>query len=340
MNDMTVSEVSRTLGISTRMLRYYEKEGLIKTKRREDYAYRIYDEYAVRRLRQIVILRKLRIPLKEIGIILSASDISEAVKIFLDKIQEIDGEISALGVIRDTLSEIAGLSAGGSLPLLESKLLSVSETLPPLKTTLKENTGMNESNTSAQSKEELLDKANESIVRAEDNVRIIHIPPFTVASNHVIGIEPEAEVDKPVDKFVRESGLYNIKPDARYFGFNHPNPGVLDGGRHGYEVWVTVPDDMEVPEPLVKKRFEGGLYAALTMRFPDFQRWNDLVRWVEENEVYEADYSELGDEIMGGCLEEHLNWVYCSHTGLRGDGIGEQLDLLLPIKKRKGKNKK
>lgn len=334
MNDMTVSEVSKSPGISTGMLRYYEKEGLIRTKRREDYAYRMYDESAVRRLRQIIILRKLRIPLKEIGVILNASDISEAVRIFLDKIQEIDVEISALGVIRNTLSEVAELGAGGSLPLLENKLLSVSETLPPLKIALKENTAMNESNTTAENREELLDKANESIVKTGDSVRIIHIPPFTVASNHVIGEEPEAVVDKPVAEFVRESGLYDVKPDARYFGFNHPNPGVLENGRHGYEVWVTVPEDMEVPEPLVKKRFEGGLYAALTIRFPDFYRWGDLAKWAQDNELYEPDYSELGDEIMGGCLEEHLNWVYCAHTECKEKEMCEQLDLLLPIKRK------
>lgn len=335
MNDMTVSEVSRELGISTRMLRYYEKEGLISTKRREDYAYRMYDELAVRRLRQIVILRKLRIPLKEIGIILNASDISDAVRVFLNKIQEIDGEISSLRVIRDTLSEVAALSAGDSLYLMESKLLSVSESLPPFKNTLKENKAMNELNTQPESREAMLDKANERADRTGENIRILQLPPFTVASNHVIGIEPEAEVDKPVDKFIRESGLYKIKPDARYFGFNHPNPGILDGGRHGYEVWVTIPDDMEVPEPLVKKHFDGGLFAALTIRFPDFHRWNDLVRWAQEdNELYEPNYSELGDEIMGGCLEEHLNWVYASHMGWPDDGIPGQLDLLLPIKRK------
>ncbi len=328
MTDMTVSEVSRSLGISTRMLRYYEKEGLIQTKRREDYAYRIYDEAAVRRLRQIIVLRKLRISLKDIGIILNASEISEALKVFLEKIREVDVEISSLAVIRDTLSEIAELSTAGSLPLLENKLMSVSGLLPPVKNQLKENGAMNSEN-----KEEMLDKANENIEKANDNVRILLLPPFTVASNHVIDFEPEEKVDKPVDKFIRESGLYNIKPDARYFGFNHPNPGILKDGRHGYEVWVTIPDDMDVPAPLVKKHFDGGLYAALTIRFPDFHRWNDLTRWVEGSKLYEPDYSELGEEIMGGCLEEHLNWVYASHTGWKEDFTG-QIDLLLPINKK------
>lgn len=335
MKDMTVSEVSRALGISTRMLRYYEKEGLISTKRREDYAYRMYDELAVRRLRQIVILRKLRIPLKDIGIILNASEISEAVRVLLDKIEEIDEEISSLKVIRNILTETAELSKGGSLPLLENKLLSVSESLPPLKNMLKENSSMSESSTQKENKEELLDKANEKMNKVEDNVRIILLPPFTVASNHVIGIEPEETVDKPVEKFIRESRLYEIKPDARYFGFNHPNPGILENGQHGYEVWVTIPDDMEVPAPLVKKKFEGGLYAALTIRFPEFHRWGDLTRWAHvDNELYEPNYSSLGEEIMGGCLEEHLNWVYSAHMGWPENGIEGQLDLLLPIKKK------
>ncbi|MDE7280188.1 MAG: GyrI-like domain-containing protein, partial [Ruminiclostridium sp.] len=128
--------------------------------------------------------------------------------------------------------------------------------------------------------------------------------------------------------------LYEIKPDARYFGFNHPNPGILEEGIHGYEVWVTIPDDMEVPEPLVKKKFPGGLYAVMTIRFPEFQRWADLSRWVENNGVYEPDYSPLGEEIMGGCLEEHLNWVYACHLGWPEDGLTGQLDLMFPIKKR------
>ena len=62
----TASQVSRNYGISTRMLRYYEQAGLIQSLRKEDYAYRVYDESAVNRLRQIIVLRKLRVPVKQI----------------------------------------------------------------------------------------------------------------------------------------------------------------------------------------------------------------------------------------------------------------------------------
>ena len=60
---LTISEVSKNFDISTRTLRYYEKIGLLPSLRVDDYAYRVYDETLVARLQQIIILRKLRIPL-------------------------------------------------------------------------------------------------------------------------------------------------------------------------------------------------------------------------------------------------------------------------------------
>ena len=330
MNDMTVSEVSRDFGVSTRMLRYYEQEGLISSKRRDDYAYRIYDETAVRRLRQILLLRKLRIPLKQIAVILNSADRSETVSVLIDKIKELDEEISSLKIIRDILSEIVSKGETEIDKLLDDKLSVIVRTIPSSNNNLEENTNMSETD----NKLEQLEKANQTVDEISSDIRIIRLPPFTVASNHYIGRDPEEVVDKPVDRFIRDSGLYNIKPDARYFGFNHPNPGILEEGIHGYEVWVTIPDDMEVPEPLTKKKFPGGLYAVMTIRFPEFQRWADLARWAENNGIYEPDYSPLGEEIMGGCLEEHLNWVYASHLGWPEDGITGQLDLMLPIKKR------
>lgn len=165
------------------------------------------------------------------------------------------------------------------------------------------------------------------------DVRYALPPPCTVAAYHYIGENPEEKAGEVLDRFVRESRLYEIKPDARMFGFNHPNPHVREDGVYGYEVWATVPDDMDIPGPLVKKKFGGGLYAALTIHFPEFQHWETLVKWAEENPVYTADYSSQGDEIMGGCLEEHLNWIYASHMGWPENGIDGQIDLLLPIKK-------
>lgn len=331
MENLTISQVSKLYDVTPRMLRHYEKLGLILPQHKEDYAYRLYDENAVKRLQQIIILRKLRIPLKQIATIMQDNEQCQALQIMQDKIQELDEEIASLSKIRSILNTIVlrlniSIDAKNYLNLLEDKaLVEIVNTLTLSKSTLKESHLMKDSMNE-------LDKANEQLNKLE-TVRILLLPPFTVASYHYIGQNPEEKVGNTMSKFIQTSHLYELKPDARLFGFNHPNPGILEDGIHGYEDWVTIPDDMEIPKPLTKKHFAGGLYAALTISFPEFHRWNDLVQWANNNEQYQPNYSEEGDEIMGGCLEEHLNWVYAAHAGWPENGIDGQIDLLLPIKK-------
>ena len=44
-----ISDLSNQYGVSTRSLRYYEDMGLINSIRGDDYAYRMYDEAAVKK---------------------------------------------------------------------------------------------------------------------------------------------------------------------------------------------------------------------------------------------------------------------------------------------------
>ncbi|MHB0859444.1 MAG: GyrI-like domain-containing protein [Anaerolineae bacterium] len=178
-------------------------------------------------------------------------------------------------------------------------------------------------------------KANAHVTRLTD-VRIVYLPPATVAASHYIGQEPEHNASEPLDRFVSESGLCRIKPDLRHYGFNHPNPSA-SAPDYGYEMWVTIPDDMEVPEPLIKKHFEGGLYAAHMILMGNFHEWEWLCAWVlEDNPRYEANWMDDGGECMHGLLEEHLNYI--NHVGLVQTELEDmQLDLLFPVKpKAKG----
>ena len=322
---MTISEVTKVFNISTRMLRYYEQVGLLPSQRKEDYAYRVYDENAILHLQYIIVLRKLRIPLKQIALILKTPELTNVIEIFRKKIVEINDETTALNIIRDVLQVFASRlnkSTGTTIKLdlfQDADIIKVIEPLTLSRINFKEERSMEE-----------LNKASEILGKLQ-NVRIVMLPPCTVASYHFIGENPEETVGTEVDKFVGESRLYEKKPDARMFGFNHPNPSS-NTPHHGYEDWVTISDDMEVPAPLVKKRFEGGMYAAHTIVFPDFHEWKLLSKWVEESDKYDSNYSEQGEEIMGGCLEEHLNWIYSSHMGWPKNGIDGHIDLLLPIK--------
>ncbi len=133
-----------------------------------------------------------------------------------------------------------------------------------------------------------------------------------------------------MDGFIRGEGLYEKKPDSRLFGFN-PADGEGDDRSYSYENWVTIPEDLEVPAPLAKKRFAGGLYAAYAIRFPDFQEWEFLKSWAKNNDRYRARPCGDGTGDSEGCLEEHYNWVYSAHGGWPRQGIDGSVDLLLPI---------
>jgi DNA-binding transcriptional MerR regulator len=49
-NLIKIREVSLKYDISARALKYYEDMGLLKSTKSKDYAYRVYDENAIRRL--------------------------------------------------------------------------------------------------------------------------------------------------------------------------------------------------------------------------------------------------------------------------------------------------
>ena len=241
MEPMTISQVSKSLGISTRMLRYYEKAGLIESRRKEGYAYRIYDENTVCRLRRILLLRKLRIPVRQIKIILQNPNAATAVEIFQKNINELDEEITALSTIREILSRFANeLANATGLPLqslLEKDdiLLESIESLALVSINFKE--------------DQTLEKLNQSNIRLSQptDIRVIYLPPAAIAAAHYVGDEPENHVNTLLDGFVRENKLHKIKPDLRRYGFNHPNP-VDETGYHGYEAWVTIPEDMKDQE--------------------------------------------------------------------------------------------
>lgn len=326
MEAMTVSQVSKDFGISTRMLRYYEQAGLLTSFRRQAYAYRMYDEAALARLRQILILRKLRLPLKQIQTILQKPDAVTAIEIFRQSIAELDEEIAALSVVKGVLRHfVTELQKAADIQIhrlitQDDAILAAIASLSLVGINFKEDRAMDK-----------LSSAQEHLAKLTD-VRIVYLPPATVAAAHVIGEEPEYQAGALIDAFVREAGLCAIKPDLRHYGFNHPNP-VDETGRHGYEMWVTIPDGMEVAPPLAKKRFAGGLYAAHMISMGNFHEWQWLFDWVSKSDKYAFAGDMRDQEHMCGLLEEHLNYV--SHLRLENTEPEDmQLDLLMPVREK------
>lgn len=71
----TVKEVSELTGISVRTLHYYDEIGLLKPAQCTEAGYRLYDDRAMERLKQILFFREFDIPLKEIRAILDDPDL-------------------------------------------------------------------------------------------------------------------------------------------------------------------------------------------------------------------------------------------------------------------------
>lgn len=323
----TIGEVSREMGVSTRTLRYYEQMGLIAPIQRAAGAYRAYDAATVARLRQIVVLRKLRMPLRQVAAVLEADSAAAAIEAFQQSLAELDEELDALQAIRDVIgafiARLGQLSQLGLEPALldDAALLEVADALTLRRHRLAEPRTMADLEQASQRLAELKDK----------DVRIVYLPPATVASAHCIGGAdgPEQASAEMLDRFISEARLQEAYPAARHFGFNNPDQPT-EGEGHGYERYVTIPDDLEVPPPLTRKRFAGGLYAAHAIPMGAWEEWQSLYEWAAASELYEPRWGSV--EGVYGWLEEHLNyWGWAAAS----DGQ-RQVDLLLPVRLKEG----
>lgn len=326
MEYLTIGHVSRSFHVTTRTLRYYEEIGLLKSTRQKGYAYRVYDEEAVCRLRQILVLRQLQIPLRQIMEILSHPDTARAVCVLEENIDRLDREIDALETVRYALATLVSRLPGKQgierfqALLMEYDVPGISKLPSFSENHFREEPTMGD-----------LTRANDTLHRF-DNSRMIYLPPATVAACHSLDPEPENAAGEVINRFIVTERLFEWKPDFRLFGFNNPSP-MPGKDFHGYEFWVTIPDDMDVPAPLVKKQMQGGVYAAHCIRMGNFEEWGAFWQWIQDNEVCVHEEREpLG---MGGSLEEHLN-AYSAYAQLKPEDCGNvhftQLDLLVPVK--------
>ncbi|MCL2547391.1 MAG: MerR family transcriptional regulator [Oscillospiraceae bacterium] len=324
----TVRQVSQTYGISARMLRYYEQMGLLESERIDDYAYRVYDQAALKRLQQIVILRKLQIPIKQIRDILNNQNAVTIIEVFEQNISELDEKITALSTVKsllarfvDELQEKAEVSL--KLDILNDKsMISLVDALSVPISRIEENIPM-----------EQLNKASETLAKYnEQNVRVVYLPPMTVVVSSYADID--AKDDKPyqeramvvknhMKKFIDDVDLFTIKLDTRFFG-ELWHEGHWEGS---YKLWASIPDDLDVPAPLLKMKFDGGLYAMCKGE-------DGLWDWLNASGDYA--WQPAGGENRP-IMHEYINMF--NRHGLKhgyNNKLGFQfLELMIPIKEIK-----
>lgn len=320
-----ITDVCKEFDVTTRTLRYYEQIGLIQSDVKEDYAYRVYNGRQLEKLRQVLLLRKLRIPLKQIMRIFENSDtgadIGRTLDILAESMREAEDEINYLSDIKNALNLLTQKLKSTIKIFDDSEVLKIINLLSPSKKlNANKKTNTKETDTSSP----YFNKLKNS------EVRIITLPPATVASYYFEGDDAEEKAAAAMDDFVRKNDLIKIKPDLRRYGFSIINL-TSEPKMEGYEMWVTIPDDFYIAPPLEKKRFEGGLYASYTVPFGEFDEWFLLYDWVANNDKYIQDYKG-SNATRQVCLEELINYVF--HLAMPPDSADSdmQLDLLMPIR--------
>jgi DNA-binding transcriptional MerR regulator len=96
-----IGDVTNKLGITHRSLHYWESIGILESTRGEN-DYRYYDDENIKKIKQIVLLRKLRLSIPSIQEIFTSNELSKIIMIFtshLDESKKEKEQLNALGIV-------------------------------------------------------------------------------------------------------------------------------------------------------------------------------------------------------------------------------------------------
>lgn len=307
-NLIKIREVSLKYDISARALKYYEDMGLLKSIKSEDYAYRMYDETAIKRLEQILILRKLNISIKDISRIFEAKGSEVILEVLENKANNIDDEIALLhelkDIILDFISQIESIDfqKSADVKLLYEKAKDIKQQL---------NADYN-GNPSSVNK---LFNVAEKLEQMPD-IKVIRIPKLKMARSG----------NTDLDAFDRWWSSIDIKNYIFSRDFMWYNAGL------GYFEWLfAIPEGLTDTNGYEVFDFPGGLYAVGTaIDGDDINRVNRLIhKWVDENEFFEVSNS-LNDN------SERYDMGHIVTPQIFKEKMGYHLmDLFIPIVERK-----
>ena len=268
-----IRDLSSKYDISARTLRYYEDIGLISSTRSDDYAYRLYDEDAVKRLEQILILRKLNISIKDIKLVFSASSSDVVLDVLGKKVTDIDNELALLHelkeIVLDFIHQIrnADFQKDSDVRLLYDKAKVIETQL--------ENADYRGNPSSVK---RFLDVTEQ--LKKDPEVRIVKINPFRAFSSGL------ATTDVLMGAFNAWQQAHNHLVKRLIYGA--PDFLGYDDDARGEWIWAIedwVTEQDTAPYQIVN--FEGGLYAAAISMDNDNESgervYNSIRRWIDSS---------------------------------------------------------
>jgi DNA-binding transcriptional MerR regulator len=289
--------------------------GLITSTRSNDYAYRLYDEIAVKKLEQILILRKLNISIKDIQRIFNTSGSEAVLEVLGKKVEDIDGEVALLHELKEIVLEFirqierADFGNDTDVKMLYEKAKEIEGQL------------VNVSYSGNPSNGNRLIDITEKMKKAPE-VRIIQINPFKAFSS---GLDT---IDNVMGTFQQWQEEHNHLVKKIIYGA----PDFLWFEEDMRAVWIWAVEDWVTEadvEPYEIIEFKGGLYAAAMSVDGD----DDI-----NGRVYEGTKKWL--ETSGFELDEQPGHRTLCHMVNPTDEIKaalgyHQLDIYVPIKVRR-----
>ena len=151
----------------------------------------------------------------------------------------------------------------------------------------------------------------------ELQVEIVQLDPMTVASVQAISKSPEEDAWKKMVAFAEPRGLLKDLKKNPIFGFNNPNP-TAGKEEYGYEFWIRIDPKTDMEKGVMKKKFDGGLYAVTrcnltqeaTSQFMQehgvLQSWARLSEWFESSGYKKGKHQWLEKSINPNRPDEDL----------------------------------
>lgn len=304
-----ITDLTVQLGITSRTLRYYEQMGLIQSTRIQFEKYRYYDRENIERIKQIMVLRKMQIPIKDIIKIYKSQDMSLMVESFVNRINAIDDEINALRELKQIINDFlqammdSGIKHISALPLLYEKMMAHFE---------RQEAFESKSEVSFERLSELSEKVSGLI-----DLSIIDLPPMRVISSKLKNSEI-SDVEGFWDWLGKNRVPFGTPGSHKLFEFQQDNGQTV--------IIQSIDREFLNDSPYVDYEFEGGLFAVGSVYVDDdIASYHDkMIRSFDNNPFYQVDYRHGG----------HLRHETLAESVISPDSRREKINLFLPVKRR------
>ncbi len=308
---MKITDLTNELGLSSRTLRYYEQTGLVSSIRLPFEKYRYYDGESIERIRQIMVLRKMQIPVRDILRIYESHDMTVLVESFVKRIQSIDREVEALGELKRLVNKFMqalmenGISHISALPLLYERLEKQLDPTP------------NEHVLQKTEAENDLSRLAALSVRLATplDLSIIDLPPMPVLSS--IRKDTRQSDVEGFWNWLGEQGIpFGTPGSHRLFEYQNEQDQTV--------LLQAVEPDFPKEGPFSDRLFEGGLFAVCGAYLDDdlTTLHERLIRSFDHHQQYEVDYRPGGRFRHESLVESVLS----------PDSLREKILLYLPLR--------